>query len=293
MDIQSLLQEHHITYKGVGQHEHARPGWIQIECPWCSPRSGRFRLGINLAKGYSSCWNCGGHRLSDVLSAITGLSSGECYKLLRGIGWERRSSEEDKKRSSKLVLPSGIGPMLGAHRRYLDKRGFDPDYIEKLWGVQGIGIEVNLKWSLFIPIHFRGEVVSWTTRSIGTGETRYISAGIDQEAIPAKHLLYGEDHCRHCIIVVEGPTDVWAIGPGAVAILGLNFSQEQLAKMIEYPMRVICFDNESQAQRRAHRLARQLFPYTGQTYVVRLETGKDAAEADPKEIRELRKRFLG
>lgn len=291
MRIDSLLAELRIPTRTVGQHEHAREGWVQIDCPRCSPRSGRFRLGINVSGGYANCWSCGSIRLVDALSETTHLSVLECYDLLKSVGWERNRKWAERL-AGKLKIPPGVGLLAKAHRKYLQGRGFDPDRIARLWGVQGIGIAARYSWSLFIPIQYRGETVSWTTRSIGDKGKRYSNAPVAEEAIPAKELLYGNDLARQCIIIVEGPADAWAIGPGAVATMGLNYTPAQLNKMIKYPVRVVCFDSETQAQWRANRLADELARYSGETHRVKLETGKDAAEADSDEIAELRKRFL-
>lgn len=292
MNVQSLLAELRIPYRTAGQHEHARPGWIQIDCPYCSPSSNRFRLGINLAKGYASCWCCGGKRLVDVMSAVTRQPIRVCYEWLHQLKWDTVAHIQPR-RSGKLQVPKTVGRLLPPHRQYLHRRGFDPDEIAGIWGVQGIGIDSRLGWSLFIPIHHKGEIVSWTTRSIGDGPRRYISAGANEEAIPAKHLLYGADLAQHAIIVCEGPIDAWAIGPGAVATMGLNYSKEQFIAMTKYPVRVVCFDNEPKAQYQAERLASELSQYPGDTYCITLETGKDAAESDKQEIQELRARYLG
>jgi DNA primase len=122
---------------------------------------------------------------------------------------------------------------------------------------------------------------------------RYVSARPDQELTPHKSLLYGEDYTRHAVVICEGPTDAWRIGPGAVATMGLSVTLSQVYRMSRFPVRVICFDNESEARRRADRLAKQLQPLPGETYVAWIETGKDVAEADPAEVVELRRRFLG
>jgi hypothetical protein len=60
----------------------------------------------------------------------------------------------------------------------------------------------------------------------------------------------------------------------------------------QIPFRVLCFDSEPDAQRRAHELARQLQAFPGETIVVKLETGKDPNSADPTEIKQLRERYL-
>jgi hypothetical protein len=63
--------------------------------------------------------------------------------------------------------------------------------------------------------------------------------------------------------------------------------------MQSFPVRVVCLDNEPEAQKRAGALAEQLKQLPGETYEVRIESGKDVAEADPAEVGEPRKRFLG
>lgn len=228
--------------------------------------------------------------MADVLVALSGRTYSDILPLLEGIVTGRERIQE---RRGKLVLPNGIGPLLPPHEKYLARRGFDVDQLKLLWKVQGIGIHQRLGWRIFIPIERDGEVVSWTTRSTSDSVTmRYINAGIGEEAVSAKSLLYGQDYVRNSVIVCEGPLDVWAIGPGAVSTTGLAFTMEQVLAIGKYASRVICFDAESNAQRRARRLAEQLQAYPGETHVVCLETGKDPAEADKSEIEELRRRFL-
>jgi DNA primase len=137
-----------------------------------------------------------------------------------------------------------------------------------------------------------GETVSWTTRAVGTDPRRYISAAPEQEKVNHKTLLYGEELAGHAIVVVEGPIDAWAIGPGAVAIMGLHTTPEQIHRIGSHPLRAICCDNEMAALHRAERMACVLQQFPGETYIVQLETGKDPAEAEQGEIDEIRQRFL-
>ena len=111
--------------------------------------------------------------------------------------------------------------------------------------------------------------------------------------MPAKSLLYGEDHVRGAIIVCEGPTDVWRLGPGAVAVMGLIVTQEQIERLSRYPVRVVCFDREPEAKRRMNRLVDTLRQFSGETYAVELETGNDIASADQGEVDAVREMFLG
>jgi DNA primase len=186
-----------------------------------------------------------------------------------------------------LVLPIGIVDMQTAHIKYLRSRGFNPQKIKKLWGVQGFCVHKDLSWRLFIPIEYKGEVVSWTTRSLGENR-RYISASEYQERIPHKELLYGEHYVRNSVVVLEGITDVWKVGPGAVALFGTGFKRSQVLKISKYPKRVICFDSEKKAQEKAEELACMLQSFPGETIVVQLQTGKDPCSASDKEVKQLR-----
>jgi hypothetical protein len=199
---------------------------------------------------------------------------------------------EDEKLGT-LELPKGIVDLLPVHKKYLQRRGFDPDELARIWGVQGIGMAAKLSWRIFIPIHDdRGRVVSWTTRQLHNDGIRYQSASNEQEEKNLKTLLYGEHLTRDVIVIVEGPMDAWAIGPGAVATLGIAYTQTQLCKLSRFTQRVVCFDATEDAQDRADALCAQLAAFPGSTENVCLETGDDPADADPAEIAELRQQFL-
>lgn len=293
MDLVGLLQEANVPTLAQGHH-HCRPGWVQLHCPLCSGGSG-WRLGLRVRGGYFSCWKCGKLNTWDVLAELLDVTPSKAGKILKELDLPDGVESIELDKRGKLVLPAGIEPMRAVHKRYLrNERELDPDEMAEVWGLQGIGRASKLAWRLFIPIHLQGKVVSWTTRSLDPkARLRYISAAPEEELLNHKHLLYGEDHCRHCIIVVEGPGDVWNIGKGAACTFGLVWSVQQIHQIAAYPVRVICFDNSPDAQRRAHRLADQLAPFPGTTYVVNLTTGSDPGSASRKEISKLRKRFLG
>ncbi len=290
MNIVELLAEYNIPTAPEG-HEHTRSGWAQVDCPFCSPGSGRFRLGINIQHVYGSCWSCGYHSVPSVLKMLLGVRWDQAKKLLDGIQHER---VEKIVHHGHYKPPAGVGPLLSAHKNYLRDRGFNPHELEHLWDIQGIGIAARLSWRIFIPIIHHGQTVSWTTRTISREknvERKYLSAGLEEESLPHKHLLYGEDYCRHAIIVVEGPIDVWGGGPGFAATFGLSFTSEQVARIASYPVRAICMDAEPEAQKTAKELADRLSCLPGETYNVTLDS-KDPGEATQREIQRLRKEIL-
>lgn len=290
MKFEDILQEFNIPTAPEGHH-HSRLWWVQIDCPFCGKDSKKYHLGYSLEGNFCTCWRCGFHSLIDTLIELTGLSFSKCKKILGSL--ETTEVRIKEKPKGKLIIPKGVGELRRPHLRYLCERGFNPSEIEKLWKVQGIYIAARLSWRIFIPIFYRGKMVSWTTRSISdSGKvTRYISASLKEESMPHKSLLYGEDYVRQSIIITEGPFDVWRIGPGAVATLGVGYSDDQAFRMTSYPKRAICFDSDKEAQKRARKLCNDLSAFPGETCNIIL-SGKDAAETNEKEIEELRRRFL-
>lgn len=291
MKFTEILSQLNIPYKTEGHH-HCRPGWVNIDCPFCGKDSHKWHMGYSLEGNYLTCWRCGFHTLIETLIEITGESPTKCKRILKDIETIKIKTKKEKPKG-KLILPTSNGRLQPIHKQYLKSRGFNPNKLKKIWGICGIGIAAKLSWRIFIPIFYHGKMVSWTTRSISHSNkiTRYISAGIKEESMPHKSLLYGEDYTTNIIIITEGPFDVWRIGPGAVATLGTGYSNDQILRMTSYPKRVICFDNEREAQKRAKKLCDDLSVFPGKTYNIQLNA-KDAASASDKEIKQLRESFL-
>jgi hypothetical protein len=69
-------------------------------------------------------------------------------------------------------------------------------------------------------------------------------------------------------VFVEGATDVWRLGVGAVAVLGIDWKKEQVAILKNFSRRFVMFDPEPLAQKRAEKLAESLSLYGGETEVI-------------------------
>lgn len=276
-------------------HHHARKGWLQMDCPHCST-AGKFRLGWRLAYRYFACWVCGRVDRAETLSALIQEPIKTCLRLLSQVEAEEPLTARTAQKRAKLVLPRRLGPLRNAHSRYLRGRGFDPNDLVRTWGIQGLGhdAEPGLEWRIFIPINLDGRTVSWTTRKLTDQGLRYRSAAEDQEAYPHKRLLYGQDlvPAGGSIAIHEGPTDVWATGPGAVCTFGISFLPEQVERLSRYSRRVLCFDSQPEAQKRANELADMLEAFPGETLNVQLDA-KDMASASEREKRKFRKLLKG
>ena len=291
MTIAEIFQELGVDFREGGSHRHVTHGWTGIDCPNCSPGSGKFKLGVPPGTSrFGTCWTCGRVPLLPALQEITRRPWNELAKLLGDV--EAEWEPQAKRPAGKLIVPSGIGPLQPAHHDYLASRGFDPHTIAGLWGVRGIGVAPRLSWRLWIPVYQGGEAVGWTTRSLlDDVPRRYVNAGPHEESMPIKQALYGEDFARHAVVVVEGPTDAWRVGPGAVATFGTAYTKSQVARLSRFPVRAVAYDREPEAQRAARRLCRELECFPGQTFRVEL-SASDPGEAGEEEVRELRERFL-
>jgi len=269
-------------------HHHARHGWVNIDCPDCGRGTRKFHLGYNEFYGYANCWRCGKRDAVYVLASLSGKPYRQIEIIFKGLS---HATPPKEKTRGRLVLPKGLSHLAPAHFDYLNSRGFNPRELERLWEIKGIGIASRLSWRIWIPINYQGRTVSWTTRGIGKDASRYVSASPDQEIIDQKTLIYGEDYIRNTIILVEGPTDVWNVGPGAGGLLGIGYTRAQLLKVVKYPQRVICFDTSNEAQRRARKLLGELSTFPGETLNCVLDA-EDPGAASKREIKKLREAFL-
>lgn len=292
MTLQELLDHFGVEYKNAGEHHHVTSGWIGVDCPYCSPDSHHFRMGLQIGRERSNCWICGSHFFWSALNRVTEFAT-SISALEKMLDPMETGKEKEEPQGKFEFPPCEIGPFRKPHIDYLRSRNFKPKQLTKLWDIKGIGLaSAKFAWSLFIPVFHNGFVVSWATRKLTEKGRRYRKAGKHQEGLPAKNLLYGMDLVRgHSLIVMEGFTDVWRIGPGSVATMGVVYTLKQAKLIADYPTRYICFDNEPDAQRRATKLCRMLAGFPGKT--VRLEIdADDPGSAKPKEISRIRKLLL-
>ncbi len=290
-DIRDVLRDLNIPFREVGEHHHATHGRVSIDCPLCSPGSNRFLCGIGLSFPSASCWRCGRMRVGDALASLSGRRVGEVLSLLaKVVPGASGAIWEPSKPVGVYQPPPGTGELLPGHKKYLKSRRLDPDWCVEHWNIGGIGHDGGrYAWRLFLPIQMNGRNVCWQTRALGKDvEPRYLSSPPEQSSVLLKHTLYGSDFVKHAAIIVEGALDALRVGPGAVSCYGVSFTDAQVVRIAQWPVRFICFDSDSGGRDGAERLCRALEPFPGQTMKVTLTTGKDPGEASDDEIEELR-----
>lgn len=268
-------------------HHHARAGWINLDCPYCSPGSKRFRLGFRVKQKYFNCWTCGPVPFKKTLYLLFNNNSKEFIEQLEDF----RLPKEDQI-IGKYTEPAGLLDKIPKpYYDYLRSRfGKETSLTIERYKLRAIGPRgKHLACRIFVPLYYKGEKATWTTRSIDPEiEIRYKNAPIECEAISIKKLLFGEDFVRHSVIVVEGPFDAMRIGPGAVSLGGVNYSKAQVRKLAQYPYRYICLDQDEAGQKTAEKLANELSVFPGETSILQLNA-KDAGSCSLKELNKIRK----
>ena len=262
-----------MEWSAEGQNN-VSPGWIGVTCCFCDDHSNH--MGINVNSKNFSCWLC--HEkgnIKELVMAIDSCDEEDAYAILRdyredGLNNNNNPpalppmaevSQRNRPPTGSILPPQIINKWPTKHLSYLYKRGFKPvrKYIQKykLLPVYTAGI---YRMRIIIPIYNMGKLVNFTARDI-TGKTdlRYKHCPNNQAIIPRRELLYNIDNVPgDTIILVEGPTDVWKIGNGAVASMGTEVTDQQIDIIKERGFKNIFVLFDKGAAEVANRVAKRL-----------------------------------
>ena len=265
MNVEKLYQDYSIDYPTEGKNY--REGWINTRCVFCDDNSSH--LGYSLDDNYFSCFRCGHHFIDDTISRLLGVGLAEARKIIKSYGGNTLHIKKEPKviiRAKAFKFPSNVNDMGIMHRIYLDKRKFDPEQLEKEWGLLGSGPvsmldELNYRFRIIIPFYWYNKIVSFDSRDItGKHMNKYMACPKDRELIPHKEILYGkQESWKTTGIMVEGPTDVWRFGSNSFAISGIKYTPRQIREVSRHFKRVaIALDDDSQAQIQAAKIVAEL-----------------------------------
>ena len=263
-------------------------GWIGVTCPFCDDSSSHGAF--NIDSGAYHCWKCGSHSLWDVVKTLTGVSNPK--QVLRAYGIIRSNSlPKNEEKKIDFVLPGG-SPLKKKHKKYLENRGFDADYIETKYQLRGTDNLGKYKFRLVIPVLHNHRVVSFTTRDISgqvADDDRYRSCHRNMEIIQHKHVLYNGDNCfKDRALAVEGPFDAMKVGDNCFATFGTSFTMYQIKQMRRFKTIFFMFDPEENAYNKALKGLVQLNSMGISTEILTLDHG-DPAEMSEDDVVYLKK----
>lgn len=229
------------------------------------------------------------------------------------------SNSADSPIARPIALPARFIPLHlldleHAAVQYVVSRGFDPLELSAIWGVGYCHSDPDsippLEERLVIPIYslrrsfgLPGEdsnqacpvLTGWQARALDKDTLpKYLTA----QGFQKSSVLYGLPQAlatRGPVYLCEGATDCWAIGPGAVALLGKTISPAQISLLERYfrprPI-VILLDRD--ACQDALEISAKLRGRLPHYAVVELpEGGDDPGECTREEILECAARALG
>ena len=263
IDFRQFCLDYRIPTAPPG-NKHYRKGWVGVPCPFCTGSPG-FHLGLNIEKGFATCYRCQKKSLYEVFSALSGTDPKEISILKALIARYTNDlflpSIPLRTKRERLKFPSSLISMNIQHKRYLERRKFDPEKLEREYGLSGTAEWGEYPNRIVAPIIFQGRTVSWQARDItDLDEHKYIACPEDWEVKHHKHILYGFDKAKwKSVAVVEGITGVWRLGEGAVATFGVKFRPEQLKLLIKNFERFFLFgDGDPAGERMGDRMEAEL-----------------------------------
>lgn len=296
IDIITLFNDYNVDY--TDNHHHVTKGWVNVHCPFCSG-SRNYHLGVHLQTGACNCWRCGSHGLFNVLRILLNVNSNELRNILNKymdmdalyLFSKRKKLKNRLNENIKIKTP--YIDLTEKHRKYLQKRNYDVDSLINIWGLKSFDRIGDYKYRIFIPIYFKNKIVSYQGRT--TSDTvipRYKTCSKEDELIHHKYIVYGYDYAvmNDSIIVVEGVTDAWRIGTGAVATFGITYTITQALLLANFKKVYIMYDNEKNAIRQAKNLGKDISLIgNSEVYVLTNYDSDDPGNLSEKEIKKVRK----
>ena len=303
IDIDFFDVKEYLDNRGVGYDEsgkNVQDGWIGVQCLWCDDESNH--LGIDLERKGINCFRCPVKgTIIKLIMRVDNCSFAESLRVVKKFSHisaltDRRSlgPEQMPQSVTRLELDAlAENELLKLHHDYLASRNFDPQYIFDKYQLRCNGPLGNFNLRLIIPFYERKRLVTFTTRDV-TGKARipYIHCAKLKSILHPKDTLYNIDTVEDTALVLEGVTDVWRMGDGAVATMGDKWTAKQLTLLKNLKRCFILYDTEDEAQENAERLAYNLSITVPDVHVLGLEEG-DPADISPDDAKSIRKEIFG
>lgn len=198
----------------------------------------------------------------------------------------------------KFEWPGEMVPLHQLHDyhpacRYLCERGFDPEMLSRQLGVsyctQGKWANSLAAGRIVVPITMNGKLQGWQARYIGNPPNQFVPKYCTMPGMKVKDVLYNLDYARNYphVVLVEGVTDVWKVGPASVALFGktLSATQELLITSI-WNQGTVYVMLDSDAADDARKIVEKLRGRVGKCVLVELPDDRDPGDLSQQELRQ-------
>jgi DNA primase len=178
------------------------------------------------------------------------------------------------------------------HSDYLAQRNFNPDKLIAQYDLYSCFNLGKYKFRIIIPVIEDGFIVNFTALSVSGQDTKYVHCSNSSAIIPMKECLYNIDSVKDVVLITEGVTDVWRMGDGCVATMGIEYTSEQIRLLVNKGVKkaYVMFDSEDFAIRKARKLADTLSIFM-ESEVIELADG-DPGEFTDQQVLELREEIF-
>jgi hypothetical protein len=292
-DAIQFCNDYNISYTTIGAH--SSRGHVNINCPLPGHNDVDYFGGIKLSTGHYNCWQCGGHQLKYIIKLLLLISYQEAEEIIfnySGLLGGRASLllNTHSPRALNCELPGAS--FKSVHKKYLENRGFDPDILQKKYGVLGTThIPDKYKYRIIIPIFHNNKLISFQGRDYtGKQKLRYKGLSPELSVMNYKHTLYGLEKTNGKQIgIVEGVFDQWRMGDGFVGSFGTALTNFQLKLLSRFERVFFLYDPEKQVQEKALNYAKQLYMIGSNTEIIDTEIDTDPGAMSESEARYLRR----
>lgn len=273
-DIRSYLEEKGIEYHTSGKN--VTTGWIELNCPFCSDPS--YHLGIS-ELGLFNCWRCGAK--GTIIKLIMEYESITYSKAIKELSKYYLSDlkelkQDIQKRYDHNILPKeATKDFPSLHLDYLVRERKFPTSVIQEYDLYACYMIGEYKYRIICPVIEDGKIVNFTAMAVSGQNPKYKHCPNHQAIIPMKECLYNIDTVDKTAVIMEGVTDVWRFGIYGVAVMGIEFSQEQINLLVKRKIQnaFIIFDAEELAQRKAEKMANQLSSFIDHVEVINIGVG--------------------
>lgn len=278
--LQEYLDSLGIEYWEEGKN--VTEGWIGIECIFCDDTSNH--LGINTKNSRYSCWKCGAKgSFTDLITYLENVNFKQAIAVSKNIDFGESGTllPFATRASSHFPLNSFAGlpksftrKFPKKHIQYLIRRDFDPYPLIRKYKLLACHTIGQYRFRIIIPFFLNHSIVTFTSLDVtGKQEPKYLHCPISESVIDPKRMLYNIDSVKQRAVIVEGVTDVWRIGDGAVAVMGTEYVKEQLAMLSDKEIKAAMVIFDSDAIAKGERFANQLSGVIPVVELVELQDG--------------------